>query len=290
MEIKSKLYPYPVLSYFSHEYKETSSFEVRPFIKIEGYRESVQFTAILENSDLEKLVKDGKAEIILHLECGQTGYRHVLKFSKNSNQLVWRVPNEQVAGRVQTCPFVVAACDINGYTNSEFEDDLAGMTFNLPFGTILAVAKQMDIQVKKRADDLRDLPSIFNIAMNGDDKQQYMQVDCENDFIEVLLPAGDWQKFGRLNSSGRLTGVFSAAIAVPALVHVLEILIKEGVNGRIERSHEPTIWFSCIADTLRTKFNIDIYDQKFDSENSFELAQKLINGPMDKALDELSEA
>ena len=41
MEIKNKLYPYPVLAYFSDEYKNTSSFKIITNIKIEVYREIV---------------------------------------------------------------------------------------------------------------------------------------------------------------------------------------------------------------------------------------------------------
>ncbi len=289
MEIKNKLYPYPVLADFSHEYKETSSFEVKADLKPDGYRMVVSFTAVLINGGLKNLVNEGKAEIILHLECGQTGFRHLLKFDRNGSDISWTIPNELVSGMVQICPFIMTACDIAGYSNSEFEDDLSGMAFDLPAGSILAAGKQINVQVTKRADDLRDVKSIFNIAMNGDEKQQYMQVDCERgDCILVLLPAKDWQKFGRLESSGRLTGVFSAMIAVPALTYVLERLRRSGAQERIDMSEKPTIWFNCISRTLLETFKIDITDKDFDNrDDMFELAQKMINGPLDKALDEL---
>lgn len=290
MEIKNKLYPYPVLAYFSDEYKNTSTFKVITNVKIEGYREIAEFSAVLINPDLQKLVSDGKAEIILHLECGQTGYRHVLKFGKNSPELEWTIPNEKISGRVQVCPFIVATCSIEKYTNSEFEDDLSGMTFKVPEGTILAVGQQIDIHVRKRTDDLRDLPSIFNISMNGDTKQQYMAVNTAGDLIEILIPARDWQKFCELNNSGKLTGVFSAMIAVPALADVLKTLQEEGPSRRMDKVEDNKPWFNCISRTLREKFEIDIFSEKFDTQDSFQLAQKMINGPLDKALDELWKA
>lgn len=291
MEIKNKLYPYPVLAYFSDEYKNTSSFKIITNIKIEGYREIVEFSALLVNSDLKELISEGKAEIILHLECGQTGYRRVLKFKKNSPELEWKIPNEKIAGRVQVCPFIVSACDIENYSNSEFAEDLSGMSFNVPEGTILAVGQQIDINVHKKTDDLRALPSIFNISMNGDTKQQYMMINTAGDLIEVLIPAKDWQKFCELNSAGKLTGVFSAMIAVPALADVLKTLQEEGQDKRIEyRREENKPWFNCISRTLMEKFEIDIFSEKFDVQDSFQLAQKMINGPFDKALDELWEA
>jgi len=290
MEIKNKLYPYPVLAYFSDEYKNTSTFKVITNVRIEGYREIAEFSAVLINPDLQKLVNDGKAEIILHLECGQTGYRHILKFRKNSPELEWTIPNEKISGRVQVCPFIVATCSIEKYTNSEFEDDLSGMTFKVPEGTILAVGQQIDINVRKRTDDLRDLPSIFNISMNGDTKQQYMAINTAGDLIEILIPARDWQKFCELNNSGKLTGVFSAMIAVPALADVLKTLQEEGPSRRMDKVEDNKPWFNCISRTLREKFEIDIFSEKFDTQDSFQLAQKMINGPLDKALDELWKA
>lgn len=291
MEIKNKLYPYPVLSYFSQEYKESSIFEIKPDIIIEGYRETVVFQAVLVNSELQRLVQEGKAEIILHIECGQTGYRHILKFKSDTNQLSWTIPNDQVSGRVQICPFIVAACNITGYTNNEFEDDLAGMTFDLESGTILAVARQIDVRVKKRSEDLRDLPSIFNISENTDSRAQCMKISYQNEqLIQVLLPRNDWQKFESLNSTGKLTGVFSSIIAVPALQLVLEDLKKMGSDQRKAMAVEPTIWFTCIADTLRNKFQIDITGNEFDKKEPYELAQEMINDPLDRALNELWKA
>lgn len=79
-------------------------------------------------------------------------------------------------------------------------------------------------------------------------------------------------------------------IAVPALADVLKTLQEEGPSRRMDKVEDNKPWFNCISRTLREKFEIDIFSEKFDTQDSFQLAQKMINGPLDKALDELWKA
>lgn len=287
MEIRNKLYPYPVLAYFLKDYKDTSKFEVKPSLTVDGYRQIVTFDIDLENADLQQMLKSSEAEIILHLECNQTGYRHILLVPEGEKSISFVIPDEQVAGKIQVCSFIVAAKDISSYMNSDFDDDFKGMSFSIEKGNVLAVAKQMDIRVKKRTDDLRNLPSILNVMLNAEPKAQYMQIDLGGSLIDVLLPAHEWQQFGSLNDSGRLNGVFASIIAVPALIYTIEYLQRIKAPGRIELSEKNKIWYDCLKRALLENFHLDLEDKKFDNQNSFELAQKLIGGPLDDALKEL---
>ena len=52
MEIRYKLYPYPVLSYYSDDYGG-SSFEVNIDAKRDGYNLRIDFSASLKNEELQ---------------------------------------------------------------------------------------------------------------------------------------------------------------------------------------------------------------------------------------------
>ena len=287
MVVRNRIYPYPVLAYFLHDYKETSTFEVKPSLIIDGFRQIINFDILLENTDLRTMVDKSQAEIILHMECSQTGYRHILVIPVGKTSISFIIPNELVSGKMQVCPFIVAAQDLDSYKNTEFDDDFDNLSFSLERGNILAVAKQIDIDIKKKTDDLRNLPSIINVMLNADTKQQYMQINLDESLINVLLPAYEWQQFGALSESGRLDGVFSSIIAVPALTYTLGYLQREGVGGRVSLSDDGKIWYDCIKRALLENFKIDLESEAFDNRNAFELAQALVNGPLDKALKEL---
>lgn len=68
MEIKYKLYPYPVLSSYSDDYKQ-GVFETNTDIVRDGYNLRVDFMATLTSTSLKELIRAGKAKYVYHLEC-----------------------------------------------------------------------------------------------------------------------------------------------------------------------------------------------------------------------------
>lgn len=73
MEIKYKLYPYPVLSSYSNDYG-TGAFDVAIDIVRDGYDLRIDFLATLTCQSLQDCIKQGVAKFVYHLECSQTGF------------------------------------------------------------------------------------------------------------------------------------------------------------------------------------------------------------------------
>ena len=78
MEIKYKLYPYPVLSSYSDDYKN-GSFDVTIDPVRDGYNIRLDFLATLTCQSLLECLKRGDAKYVYHLECAQTGFRTVVQ-------------------------------------------------------------------------------------------------------------------------------------------------------------------------------------------------------------------
>ena len=110
MEIKYKLYPYPVLSSYSNDYGN-GSFDVAIDIVRDGYDLRIDFLATLTCQSLQDCIKQGVAKFVYHLECAQTGFRTVVQTNKVSE--VYTLLNKAVNGKLQICPFVVAVDDLN---------------------------------------------------------------------------------------------------------------------------------------------------------------------------------
>ena len=153
MEIRYKLYPYPVLAYYSDNYK-MSSFDVTIDFVRDGYNIRTDFVAALSNQELMSLIKLGNACFAYHLECAQTGYREIIKTQDSATS--YTLSNKKVTGRLQICPFIVSLKDLHGYTNKDLDDDYAGMTFDIEAGCILAVGKQVNADISKIQPILQD--------------------------------------------------------------------------------------------------------------------------------------
>lgn len=87
MEIRYKLYPYPVLAYYSDDYKD-GSFEATIDLRKDGYNIRIDFMASLTNEGLKRLIQTGQARYAYHLECAQTGFREVVTTDKVSESCV----------------------------------------------------------------------------------------------------------------------------------------------------------------------------------------------------------
>ena len=286
MEIKTRIYPYPILAYYAHDFKDGSVFEVNPIPEIDGFRQKVTLTATLTNSDLQQMLDTGKAEMIYHLECAQTGYRGILPATGITT--TYEIPEVKVSGRLQICPFIIAKEDIPKYTNSDFEEDLQGMFFSIEQGNILALAKQINVKVKKKTDDLRNLPSIINIVLNADAKEDYMIVNYDGNLINVMLPDEEWNRVETLANNPKLASVFNCMIAVPTISYVLSKLQKMTPSERQNFDDDNKIWYDCIKRSLLKNFNIDVEGNDFENMDSFKLAQQLVNGPLNDALKALA--
>lgn len=164
MEIKYKLYPYPVLSSYSDDYKN-GSFDATIDVVRDGYNYRLDFLATLTCQSLLERIKNGDAKYVYHLECAQTGFRTVIQTDQLSE--TYTLFSQTVNGKLQICPFVVAVKDLKGYSSSDFHDDYQGEVFDIEAGCVLAVGKMAVLDITKSTDDIANTPSIFTIVPNA---------------------------------------------------------------------------------------------------------------------------
>ncbi len=278
MEIKYKLYPYPVLSTYSNDYKN-SSFDVTIDPVRDGYNLRIDFVASLTCQSLLNCIINGQARYVYHLECAQTGFRTVVQTDKVSE--VYNLLSKSVNGKLQICPFVVAVEDIEDYSSEDFHEDYQGSSFNVEAGCVMAVGKMVTFDITKDIDDLANTPSIFNIIKNSDPTCNQMQVDMTQRKIIIKLPLNDFYSYKALSTTPVAQPILNSLTIVPALIYVLEELKNLTVQDR--QDYSDTLWYKVIAKALLTQFDCDIESDAFDNQNLLELAQKLINNPTTEA-------
>lgn len=275
MEIKYKLYPYPVLSPFSDDYK-TGEFDVAIDIIRDGYNLRADFLATLTSPGLKELIKAGRAQYVYHLECAQTGFRSVVRTTKTCESFT--ISNKSVNGKLQICPFVIAAEDIAGFSIDDFHNDYSGTSFDIEAGCVMAVGKMATIDISKDIDDLANTPSVFSIIRNADANCKQMLVDMSGRKIIIKLPLNDYYSYKQLSKTPQTQSILNSLTIIPALTYVLSELKCLSVNDRIE--HADSLWYKTLSKALLTQFDCNIESDDFNSCNSIAMAQKLINDPI----------
>ena len=285
MEIKYKLYPYPVLSGYSDDYKD-GQFDVSIDISRDGYDLKISFQAALTCQSLLDLIQNEKAKYVYHLECAQTGFRTVSQTNKVTETYI--LSSKQVNGKLQICPFVAAIQDITGYSSADFHNDYSGISFDIEAGCVLAVGKMVTVDISKDIDDLANTPSIFSITRNADAACKQMLVDYSGRKILIKLPLDDYYSYKQLGNMPQAQSILNSLTVIPALTYVLEELRAQSIDERSENSD--MLWYRTLSKALLTQFGCDIESENYNSQNFMELAQKLINNPISDAFKMLTSS
>lgn len=284
MEIRKRYYPYPVLAKYTDDYKN-GEFDTTE-VKVSNYGNEVHidYTVKLNEPDLQKLINNGDAYAVFHLECPQTGYREAVKVKNPSDKLV--IKSERLNGEFQICSFIVAAKNIVDYTSINFHDDYAGLKFNIDMGCVLAVGDQITANIDKDKHDFSDLPSIFCVIGKDDRNFTQMQVDYSENKIKIELPYNDYIFYKQLYKLHGIKDAANAIVVIPALTYVLSEILKMDKDSMDELRGKG--WYTALKNKLKKDYQKDIEDGNCDI-NPLEFAQRLIDNPGSKALKRLCE-
>lgn len=283
MDIKYKLYPYPVLAYFNDDYVD-SRFEVSAKCGNSGYDIEIIVDTELVNETLNTMLKEGKAVLVYHLECAQSGYREIHQTDKLSDKIILK--DSRINGELHFCPFILANETLLDYYNKKFNPDYTKPIKMIEKGCILAVGRQFNWNISKNKSDLVRSASPFRIIKNMDKRISEMTVEYESsDYIHIKLCEKDIALYRSMRNNPGVRDILNSAIVVPALMYVLEKLAEtDGTDMDEEFGNQP--WYISIKQTLEKNFKIQISSLK--NENIFLLAQKMLRTPINNALEQLS--
>lgn len=278
MDIRYRLYPYPVLSDTTNDYVN-SSFNMN-LQAVQGMRE-ICFTISLHliNKEVEQLICNGAAEYVVHIECPYTSYRTVI--TTDETEIKRNIPEHKLNGKVAVCAFIVAKNEIPQYYNSSFNEDYEDMNFSLNRGSIIAIGGQVNIEITKEIEELSKIPSIFTICRCAEDIDESMKIDITGEKIAITLCNRSFENYKIISGVPSMLPVLHSMLIVPTLVYTFETLKKEGISD-----FEDLRWFKSVERTLR-KNEMVLSEELLDNIPSYELAQKSLDLPIDRALDAL---
>ena len=281
MEIKNRLFPYPVLCDNNDDYIE-SKFDVT-VTKEEKLNDIIlHFDIELDNTELLSLIREGKAEYVMHIECPYTSYRKVVRgFSK---PIEYSIPKEKVNKDVYLVAMVVATSEINNFYSDSFNEDYDESVY-FEKGSILAYKNLPRLIIVKNYEELARGDSFFTIVNKsyGKEEMEPVTYDLSGDKIKILVDNNMYNKYVKFQTNQDMFPLIISLLVLPALAYAIEILRNEG-NG----NYASTYWYQKLCKSCELKgkgFKNDIVEGEF---TAIEVAQLLLEEPVEMAFNNIS--
>lgn len=272
MRISNSIYPYPVLSIDDEDYIESSKFEVS-YRKSEFSENKIVLDYKLKDDGLEELFYSGKASFYLHVECGYTMYRTLIKLENQKKHYIFDIDPNVMVGDVQLTPFLLVDETLTGLTINSINTEIYGDDYVFPdlhVGDPLAVGFTAIVAVNEDK-SFKNIDSIIKITRSV---KETMQIDLDSDIAYVRLPEEQFEIYLGYKD---LNDITNSMIIYPALIQILNY-IKENQD-----SFEEKQWYKVIEKRCEV-LEIDIDEMKRGDINPLEVAQRILENPVARGL------
>lgn len=282
MEIKNRLFPYPVLCLENDDYINCK-FEIA-VKQIEELKDIVlQFDIELDNAELLELIRKGQAEYVIHIECSNTSYRKVVRNSGKSFE--YRIPKTRVNKDVYLVGMIVATKTITDFYSVDFNEDYEERV-SFEKGAILAYRNLPRIIVIKNYEELASDDAFFTIVSKncGQDMEEPVTFDLSGNKIKIYVDNSVYNEYIKFHTNPMMKPIMVSMLVMPALAYVIEEVRNNGVDNYLS-----CYWFQKIKKSCELqgkRFLDDIIDG---NAASVEVAQEMLQFPVGKAFRNLSE-
>ena len=231
--------------------------------------------------ELEKMILNGQAEYVIHLECTTTAYREVLY--SVSNYIEHEIPIGRVNGRLEAVAFIILKKRVTNFYSEDWVEDFNGVTFDLLQGSILAYKNLESLLLTKDYEEFSNANSIFTVYKRITDDDKPAEISLDSSKIRIGLGTRDYDTYARYSVKTELQAIFNSMLILPALVYVFEELKQE--NG--EELYRNKEWFLALEKSY-AKRGIILMDEVINSDKeSYQLAQEAMELPISKALNQI---
>ena len=281
MEIRNRLFPYPVLCEDTDDYVD-GEFYVEAKLVEQGVNDIVvQFDMHLDNSGLQNLINIGKAEFVVHIECSNTAFRTVIKTFSNTEQ--YRIMNSRVNGDINLLGMIVSKEKIDHYTNPFLNEDYSDITLNIDKASILAYDNMNPIHIAKNYEELAEKDSIFSIVKEmriDQNERKPIWYRLDNDRIKIIVDEEVYASYIRYQGNSTMQPLMMSLLVMPALAYMLEVLRNEGWE-----EHASDYWFIKIQKFYKIHGQ-DFVDDIILNEDKMisEAVQEMLQLPIGKTL------
>jgi hypothetical protein len=270
MKLSARSYPYPVVG--NRDDVPGAGFQAT--VEMSSDKESVYIDAAINSSSVtvNRLVAEGAAKFVVHVECSNTLFRQAFEFAETSKRIA--IPTANLNDAVEVNVFARAARQMPGYRVDAAHSDYGDAEFDIREGDVLAVGEGHVFHIESSFDSLSRIGSIMQIEEAKDDGDLPLRVDFNTDKILIILSKSDFADYKLLKNTEGVSAALTITIVLPVLIEALHLLKSEDNDYEDESELR---W----ARALRRR----ITALELDSESDYLiLAQKLLELPMKRAL------
>lgn len=281
MEIRNRLFPYPVLCEDTDDYVEGDFFVEAKLVE-QGINDIlIQFDMHLDNAGLQSLINTGKAEYVIHLECSSTAFRTIIRTFSNSEQ--YRIMNSRVNGEISLLGMIVSKEKIGHYTNAQLNEDYKGITLNIDKASILAYDNMNPIRIAKNYEELAEKDSIFSVVKEvrlDQNEHKPIWYKLDDDKIKIIVDEEVYASYIRYQGNSTMQPLMMSLLVMPALTYMLEVLRAEGCA-----EHVSDYWFLKMHNFYKSH-GLDFVDDIVANEEKLisEAVQEMLQLPIGKTL------
>lgn len=264
---KNRIYPYPIYSELSDDYKN-NDFSLEADIEYNSETAYLQFKVNIEDEVIRELIINRLVGLYCHVECSSTKYRELFELSLNTEDSVYNIeiPLFKLNDNIEVMCMLVAKENIASFSDDNLGDLYEGEKIRFPqYGTI-GFTDTTELTLVKRMDINGDIPSVFTIVASEEEKE--IQTEFNGDQIEIFIPKDQYEIYENYKGTG--IRVKQMMVIIPALIEVLDI-IKTGEGG-----FDDLPWFIVIEEAIKKLNYIGFDDDNFKNKPSFELAQEIL--------------
>lgn len=285
MEIRNRLFPYPVLCLDNDDYV-SSSFGVKCTVKEELANLVLDFEFVLsENEELKWLIREGLAEFVIHIECTYTAFRTIVKTSGTS--IIYRIPKSKVNVEITLVGAIVAAKKISSFRSKHLNVDYQDEDISFERGAILAYSNMPRIFVTKNYEELIGDNTFFTVIRRVKTEQNEhnpVTYDINGPKIKILVDEEIYDEYARYRNNGNMKALTGTLLVMPAVIYMVETLRYEGTD-----KFKALYWYQKISKACKLQ-SVDFEEDLLLSDNkaAVEIAQDLLKLPINRAFEGLA--
>lgn len=286
MEIKNRLFPYPVLCFDNDDYVD-SIFSVDVKVSEEVSDLVFNFTIKLENNEeLKWLIRDGKAEFAIHIECSATAYR-TLVFTSGMTK-TYRIPKSKVNDKIALLGLIVAKTDIKNYTSNNLNEDYLDEYIYFEKGSILAYHNMPKVNIAKNYEELAGDNAFFTVikrTLQDTNEINPVTYELNGPKIKILVDEPIYDEYIKYYNNPNLEPLANSLVVFPALIYMLETIQKSG-----SEPYRSLYWYMKIKKSFELQGK-DFDDYVYELDKScVEIAQEMLQMPIGRAFNSLTIA
>ena len=269
-------YPHPVLDASDDVDSAIEVFNVTVAPTVDDVE--LRFQIRMDDPDIQQRIDTGEARFSFRWKCGSTlasdelQPSHVATHSDSTSFVAW-IPQELIRRSVKVEIKVVALEPLSGYRLERQHADYDGASFDISPGDVLADGGHVTFEADKLYDPLNPpVGSCFQFVEDKTLKRGIRVRWDSDDFVVVAFPEALLLGLAALGSRPDLQ---ISLVVLPALMETIGF-IKENSGQPEAEDLSDKLWYQAITKLIEANGTIE--------DQTLELAQKILNNPLDLSL------